>query len=74
MRRACQIHRMAEVAEVAEVAEEAAEIVAEVVAAVRTAAARTVAEAGAKGRCYFPSDRTTASLWMPLLFVLRSPP
>lgn len=68
MRRACQLHRMAEVAE------EAAEIVAEVVAAVRTAAARTVAEAGAKGRCYFPSDRTTASLWMPLLFVLRSPP
>ena len=68
MRRACQLHRMAEVAE------EAAEIVAEEVAAVRTAAARTVAEAGAKGRCYFPSDRTTASLWMPLLFVLRSPP
>ena len=69
MRRACQLHRMAEVA-----VEAAAEIVAEVVAAVRTAAARTVAEAGAKGRCYFPSDRTTASLWMPLLFVLRSPP
>ena len=64
----------AEEAEIAAAREAAAGIVADRAAEVRAAAARTVAEAGAKQGVHSPCDRTTASLWMPLLFVLPSPP